>query len=384
MIRGADNGKSNTQPFDDILSHPGLPNALLMHAYPYDNKICAIIDRLYEINPMIFNEFVLKAPQTSKQLIQLLTEKNNDSAVGILKYIVETSPNTVKKIEPFIKPVLKRLPINLSIALINDSLDLKSVISEDEIGTWLNGHDVFTIGDIIKIIQFYPTIWEKDIIFRLLAKSKPSAENTYNDWIHHQQPQDFELSPENINYVSENIKRIPQLLIESESYALYAYIQFYLLSFANPKNIPADIVLKAINFAFDKDEFIAAAGIQMIIIWLFKYQYFGNPSIVYRAAGAIFDEDNSEQIGNLYKALLKTVGSRHNSAVSIIETESSLKYEPEYAESIINSAWSFPHFIPYLETIGSLVLIDMSDSISILGYIVDFIGSNQLEEGIEA
>jgi hypothetical protein len=158
----------------------------------------------------------------------------------------------------------------------------------------------------------------------------------------------------------------------------YAFVRLFGLSFANPTlEMNAAIVSFLIQLLFDQHEFIAAAAVQVIMVWVLTYEMTVPSSVIYRTTAAIVDQRRSPVLRDLYRALFRLLGSQSEAVASIMSSEPAMGYDEAMEAGICEANWSFPHFADVLRRLLAVRIVGYSDSMIVLGSIINSLGMNE-------
>jgi hypothetical protein len=139
----------------------------------------------------------------------------------------------------------------------------------------------------------------------------------------------------------------------------------------------AEVVLFVIQLLFDQHEFISAAAIQVIMIWVLTYKMAVPSSVIYRTTAAIVDRHRSPVLRDLYRALFRLLGSQSEAVASILSSDPALRYDEAMEAGIREVNWSFPHFADVLRKLSAVRIVDESDSMMVLGSLLNSLGMNE-------
>lgn len=380
-----------------LIEHVNLVQSLMEHIYPLNEKVIYIIDKLYLKYPNIFIEYIIEHLNSAEQMIKLIGATKNQQASTIFQKLSVSRKDVFEKLKPLIAKNIRAFPASTFVDYMIASPDLRGLIPDDEIEEWLIQNDHFTIFDVEALLEFYPLLWETETFLIILSMTDPDPGTKHINWIHDKPPQknDIKLSSENAVTaaaslidpqtgfnVTEDIRRKelqpneepPTPILFYDQCESYAFVRLYCLSFADPSDLDQSTISIICGLCKDKHEFIAAAAMQTLIFWILNYKLSVETYLVYRTAGAIFEEERPESLKLLYKAFLRVLGTIFDNAVSILVAEPSLTYKEPMGEEIQKSKWCYPHFIKMLDIIPRLKLVDYSDSFKALGYIIQYLG----------
>lgn len=382
-----------------LIEHVNLVQSLMEHIYPLNEKIIYIIDKLYMKYPNILIDYFIEHLNSAEQMIKLIGATKNQQASMIFQKLSVSRRDVFEKLKPLISKNIRAFPATTFVDYMIASPDLQGLIPNEEIESWLIQNDRFTIFDVESLLQFYPFLWETETFLIILSKTEPSPGTKHVNWIHEKQAQqnDLQLSESNavttanslvdpktgftvtevirFNKFHPNNQPITPILFYDQCES-YAFVRLYCLSFTDPSYLDNSTITIICDLCNDKHEYIAAAAIQTLIFWIINYKLTVDTYLVYRTAGAIFEERPPHLI-LLYKTFLRVLGTIFDNAVSILVAEPLLTYKESMNAKISQSKWCYPHFNKMLNIIPKLKLVDYSDSFKALGYILQYIGTNE-------
>lgn len=392
-VKQADESDPERDPFPFIAKHATLPIALLNNLYPYNAKVMYLIEVLYMRDPRQFIDFISKTPDCVLPMIRSITENGDPKMADLFFRLAVANVTLLDKISGWISAKLRMFPVSTAIDFMVASPRFRDVISDSEIEQWMLSHSEYSISDVLNIVDYYRFLWQRNSILTMLSRTKPIEKRKMVNWIHEKPAQSVKMDQSaaefalnsllNPKYDFHSEEKIVKGVHEFEdSSEGYAFVRIYALSFADPNTLPPEQVLDMLNMILDTHEYIAGAVAQLIIIWVMAYDYKPPLAIVYQTAGAAFDEQRSEALRYLYKALLRILGKEYELAVSITSSEPSLDYEHSYESVILAAPWSFPHFPEYLSRILHVKMTDFSDSMRVLGWVVDYLSMQPTDPAV--
>ncbi|OHT07867.1 hypothetical protein TRFO_23720 [Tritrichomonas foetus] len=412
MIYETELNNPDSPIYDVLKEHVNLPNALMMHVYPIDERVIFIIDKLFIKYPNIFLDYILEHPYCAEKMIQLVAATKNLQAASLFQRISVSRPEVLEKLKPMISKRIKEFPVSITVDFMIASVDLQNIIPKEEIESWLLTHDKFTISDVQSLLKFYPGLWNTETCLVILSRTDPCSSTKHIQWMHDMPQQEIKLKPSSSRNIASSLSDPQSFTIKVEknqnhnlsqnqvseekgdkmdveilkveesgneetiydACESYAYVRLFALSFANPFDLDVNVIDEILDLCTNRHDYISAAAIQTVIIWILNYQLKIKSSLVYKSAGAIFEEERPFELQCLYRAFLRVLGTQIDNAVSIITAEPSLSYKENFSQRILDAKWTFPHFSVYLEKIPALKLVDFSESMAVLGYIVQFLG----------
>ena len=393
MVALGDPADKKTDPLPQLSAHPNVPPALFQHLYPLDREVVKLVDTMFVKCPNIFTEFALKSWPSLIPLMKAIIETGNEDASSLLLRVVGSKKEILVALTPELKKHLREFPAFLAINLMIASEELKTVIKEDEVEEWLSHATRFTISDVQMIVLFYTFMWQRKMMIDMMLKVEPFEDVRNVRWMQKQKPMEFELDDAFLEQagnqlahppfsVSSVTKNYGQKTVVSNAGAGYAFLRLYIMSMGDPRKLKPEAVDTAAALLFDANEFVSAAAAQTVLIWMIKYEWKATLKTVYKSAAAVFDGLKSREYSCLFKALLRVLSEQYNLTVSILASEKELAYEKSQNRVICRGQWCFPHLASVLSDLESLELSNFSESLKVLGYVVDYLGIETPEDDV--
>ena len=389
MVDTVDPDNNETNPVPILCSNPNFPNALFLSTYPLNKSINHIIDYFFIHSPDVFVDFALSSPTSLKPMIKAILETQDDEAGNLFHRIVVAKDELLQLMITYIDPVFKQFPVTTVIDFMIRSPDhLRKLIPDSEIEDWLLQHNKFSLFDIQQVMTFFKFIWDKPIAAQFLIRTEPNQKTEQLAWLRRMPPQTVTLSHEDAVQAAEAFLNPPSNLqsitesygkneIVSNSYVTFIFVRLFVISLAQPSDVPEKAISLILKLLFDPDEWISAGASQLIFIWISKYNFQVPPGVVYRVASAAFDTTKSEKSVCLYRALLKALNSQYSTVVSILSAEPELTFLSSHSKVILTAPWRFPHFTQHLKMLDSIELINFSEAVKTIGCMVNFLGLNE-------
>ena len=277
MISNANRTIVAQDPFPILKLHPLLLDALFTRTYPLDPNLNSIIQSLYVREPEIFTQFIKQSPTSLRTLIDSTAETKNPEAGSLLFQLCRLSLETYL---PYIIPRIKELPVSTVVAFMSSSPQIISQFTDKEIPSWLSKFNRFKLLDLRQLFIYYPKFWLSLSSLSLLLRADcHSIPLRQLEFFHKMQPQQLQLplettkqasneifsSPEPISVFSSSFSEIGHINSDAQT---YGFIRLYVLSFSNSNDLIEGCSQFIENLMFDKSEWIAAASIQCIILWI--------------------------------------------------------------------------------------------------------------------
>lgn len=397
MAKKSDDSIPNSNPVDVLCLNPDFPKAMFLLAHPYNKRIIYLIRFFFIGSPNTFIQFAINSTNSLKPMIDTIIEQQDSDAGQLLVQIVTAKKELCNAMFIYIKPIFKQLPVSTVFDFMNYSKNqpvnqFRELIPDNAILKWLNENTEFSLFDIESMMEFYPFIWENPISAHYMNLTVPNQTKDQLSWFRKMKPQTFNLPIEETLQAAERFTVKPEILmsvvenygrhekVTPNSYQTFIFIRLYLLSLALPSDVPENAIPQIYRFLFDPDEWISAAAAQLLFIWIAKFSYKVPPGIVYRVASSLYMPSKSGTYYSLLKSLLKILSNQYNKIVSLLSTEPKLKYSKEVDDNKLKYApWRFPNFLPLLNSIDNIQYEDFQTSLTALGYLVDFLGLNEVE-----
>jgi hypothetical protein len=96
--------------------------------------------------------------------------------------------------------------------------------------------------------------------------------------------------------------------------------------------------------------------------------------VIYATAAEIVEDRRSGSLRHLYRALLRALGRQSETMASVQASGPSLAYDPDSHREICAAPWAFPHIGNALGQLPEVRLIDYSDSMKVLGRVLECLG----------
>ena len=245
-----------------------------------------------------------------------------------------------------------------------------------------------------QLFLYFPQLWLSPSSLPLLLQADcHNVPLRQLEFFHKMQPQQLQLPSETTKNASNEIFSSPQpISVFSPSFSevgrvnsdsqTYGFIRLFVLSFGDSNNLIEGCSHFIENLMFDKSEWIAAAAIQCIILWMINNKYKCRHDALYKAAAGVLTDKLSPAIRIFYRILLKTLGTDYSVTGSIINDEPELDYQPSMGKEIRQAPWIFPHFLGALDNVEKIEPIRFSDSLRMIGIISDILGLNEINTDI--
>lgn len=394
MTNEYDSAIPGSNPVDILCAHPNFPGALFLLTYPLNRSINKILLFFFIKSPEVFFEYAISSPASLKPMIKATIETKDNEVGDLFHKIVVSNPDLLNTMVSYIKPVFKQFPLTTAIDfMIRTPSIFRPLIPDSEIEPWVLQNTTISLFDLQQIVTYFKFMWEKPIAAQLLIRTEANQKIQQLNWLKKMSPQTFTLSPEDAKQAADSLLNSPTpLQTITENYGkhetvvrnlfeTFIFIRLFVLSLAKPSDVPEDAIKLILTFLFDAEEWISAAAIQLIIIWIVKYDFQIPSGYVYRVAASIFNSPKSKMFVSLSKALLMCFSFQYKYIVSILATEPDLFFSKQQDNLLLESAnWRFPHLKQNLTYLDNLDLINFNDSLKTLGYVLEYLGIDSTQQ----
>lgn len=369
ILRSVETSPNKNTIYIQLLNQPRFVPSMFLQSNGIDLRVYDIMDLLFKFQPEKFYEFVDKSPMSLSPLIKGIAQTKNEKATQLFIALTRGRVDQLKQLQSLIQQNLTQFPATMTTFLVKSLQDLKNT-SSDVVFTALSNVDdkyIISIDDIHSIFDTWPVIWgtERGITALLLPNTSFNKGLSEVDWTHNLAPKQFLLTQQTVAKCQEKIN--------SETNPSLQFLYCLAISFAKASQASSS-VQTIIKLSFDKTEFVAAAALQVLLIWTLRDKLPVQSRLVYLTAAAIVDQELSPAVRALYRAFLCVLSTQHQFAIGIAGNDEQLQYDPEENESIVSAPWSFPGFGKYIQSIKPVTYVDYSESVAALGCIVDMLG----------
>ena len=378
IIDRIDNTNNGGETLRALLAEPELIPALFLHTRNIDARVIHIIDFMFVRDPMKFIRFIQTSEESLIPLIQAVALSQDETAGHLLHKLVLSNPAILHLLLPEIKPQLRKYPATIAIDFMVSSADLLNVIPADEIESWLMQHNKFTMFDVEQLCTtLYPGLWERPIAAYLMNRSTPPDQLEHLTWMHDMAPQSFVVSEQEASVAARAIVTPLAGDVSKVSHDAFVFVRLFVLSLAQMKDVGSDAVSEILELMTDANEWVAAAALQLVFVWMVESQFVIPGDFVFVLSAAAVHKGRSPALIALYKAILYALASHYNVAAAILMSEPKMKFDMECIPMIMREKWIFAHFPQHLEKIPELTLINYRDSCRVLGYVMNFLGATE-------
>lgn len=355
--------------YSQLLSQPRFIPVMFVQSNGIDTRVYDILDALFKFQPEKFYDFVDKSPMSLTPLVKGIAVTRNEKATQLFIALTKRRMDQLKHLQGLIQQNLNQFPATLTTYLVRNLQDLRATSADVVFAALANvdGEYSISIDDIRAIFETWPMIWgtERGITALLLPNTSFNKGLAEVDWIHVLQPKQFLITQQTVSKCQEMINnaKTPEL----------QFCYCVAISYAKASQVTSS-VNTIIRLSFDRNEFVAAAALQVLLIWALRDKLVVPQRLVYLTAAQIVDQELSVAVRCLYKAFLCVLCGQHQCAMSLAGNDPMMQYKAQENGNIISAPWSFPGMEKYLDTIKELTYIDYSDSIAALGCVVDMLG----------
>lgn len=399
MLEKVDNSNPDTDPYPVLFSDPEFLTGLFMHTGlnendKFDHRVIDIIyNHLFLKGPEKMIDFLLNSKASVDPLMKGLTRKGikDDKAAYLFNQIFVCHPSVTNLLIDDVIPLIRQFPPGLVIDLMIRCPQIKSTMTQDEFKQWLLEQEYFTLSDVHQVFILYDSLWDDPLSSVLILRTNPPEKLYFIQWIHDMPCLKFEISEE---LTKETVKQIlePQYTFQTiidestkskvETRDLYLYSRLFVLSLSNPSHIDQSDLPKLYDLLFESDEYLSAAAIQVVTLWIAKYNFIVDYRIVYRIA-EIVETSKQTPLRTIYQILLHFIGSQNKVPEMILRTDSSMRYDSKFAKKARIQPWEFPNYTFVFDKVPSYDKYDQKKMLMLLGDISKYLGLVEEEEEAE-
>jgi hypothetical protein len=376
-MESIDPGRPETNPVKVLVGDVNFLRALLQNTRQIEPRVIHLIARLSDIAPLEVKAAIGTNHELLFPLVDAVALSKNERAAEVLKFWALFSADLTQSLLPVIKKHLKKFPVSVALDFMIASDELSNVIPKEELESWLLTSTKFSILDLEQVFapHLAGELWERPVSVTLLNRSYPPETPNHVRWIHNMSPQRFEAS-------SSERDKAADTVIEpfaegptppKDSVAAYLFVRLYILSLSSPIGLDHRAVDRIVRFTTDESDWIAGGALQVLYIWIAKFQLEVRRELVYFCAAAAVDETRSESVRALHRAMLHAIGKQHAVAASILMSDPAMRFESQAMDRVMGSQWAFPQLAEHLGRIGDLHLVDHSEACKVLGYVMTFL-----------
>ena len=369
--------KDDLQEMTNLLQHPKLLSILFAHTNDGNIDLLNLLTILFILDPDLFQNFIIKSPETVLPLIECIIKTQKEEAGAFLTRLIGTSEPVLRSLLPEIKPRLKEFPVSVSINFIIASAELKMPLEEFE--KWLcTEHSSFTASDIEMCVRFYPDIWQSQTMITLMRLSTPSPNCSYLNFCSYLKPQNFTISEQDVKDTCTSLLDNKNLEPGSDMEASFYFFRLYVLSFADPSLLNDNAKEMIYRFIQSPNEFLAASAIQCVTYWAVnQYKNQIPTNVTYLIAASSYLVDRTDDFKILVRAAVKAFAwlctltdepFSPSPAVIISKHDENLKFTEDDIKRFNKTTpkWLWPHTKKVLPLILESQPVDKTNIIDLL------------------
>ncbi|KAK8893639.1 hypothetical protein M9Y10_022064 [Tritrichomonas musculus] len=397
MLEKVDASNPETDPYPTIFSDPEFLTGLFMHTGlneddKFDHRVIDIIYHLFLKGPEKMISFLATSKASVDPLMKGLTRKGirDDKAANLFNQIFVCHPSISNLLIEDVIPLIRKFPPGLVIDLMIRSPQIKSTMTEEEFKQWLLDQETFTLSDVHQVFILYSSLWQDSLTSILILRSRPSEKLYFIKWIHDMPSLEIEISEE---LTKEAVMQIVnpkyefQIIIDETSNPkeidtrnLYLFPRLFVLSLSNPAHVEQSDFPKLYELLFEKNDYVAAAAIQVVTLWIVKYNFIVDYRITYRVA-EIVELIKPSPLRTLYQILIHFIGTQNKVPEMILRTDPAMRYNPQNAKKAKVQSWEFPNFSFIFDNVPSYDKYDQNKMLMLLGDISQYLGLIEEEDG---
>ncbi|OHT09167.1 hypothetical protein TRFO_22093 [Tritrichomonas foetus] len=395
--------KSNGNPDEDPFKTLFLSKEFLIGIFlrtgldesgQFNHKVITLIyQHLIAKGPQFFVDFLSESKESVYALMNALADKGkyDYEAELLFNQLFVCNPKVKQSLIPEIIPLIRKFSPHLVVDLMIASNEIKNTMTMDEFEEWLLEQENYTLSDVNQVFTFYKELWPRILSMKMILRTDPPKKQAFIKWIHGMPAQDIEL-PEELTRITLDQMMNPKYEFETvedehlknqkfNTRDFYLFSRLFVLTHAHPDHVINDkeSTKFLFNLIHEQSEYVAAAALQVLIIWIAKYDFAANASIVYQIAEEI-ESNRSEAIKCLYQLCLHYLATKHKVAEMMLRAEKVLRFIPRKKALLTRSSWEFMNFEPFIDQAPMFELYDEKVMLQILDCITEYLGIQEEEE----
>ncbi|KAH0795569.1 hypothetical protein GPJ56_000448 [Histomonas meleagridis] len=389
MLSKANPNIPETDPYNTLYSDPDFLAALFLHTGldehgKFNKKVIEIFAKYLIVkDPTKIVSFLIDSKESVFDLMNGLTHTNDVDASILFNQLVVCHPNVKSSFVPTLKPILKRFPPHLVVDLMIASQELKDTMTQEEFEQWLDEQNTFTLSDVHQVIRFYSDIWNKDLLLRMILRTAPPQKYSFVDWFHTMPSHSLQLSPElttvcvqsilDPKYEFEEIDDISALNYgRFNTIEPYLYSRLFVLTHADPKEMPNELIEKLYELLNDESDFVLAGVLQVISQWAYEKEFELDKKFVYRIARQMNIRDD-ESLKHLCRMTLHAISNKNKVARAVLLAEESLRMRNEWMRRALRPSWIFPNMKDVAKNLPLMNGCTQESALTLLGFVDEYL-----------
>lgn len=346
---------------------------LFKHTKTFNSKVIRLLNDFLAGAPITIVNFLTVNKKVLNPMIQMVVSTKEVTSARLLQQLVVSQPAITKAYQSTIKSVLKKFPVGTAIDFMLGIPELQSVIPDNEFKKWLLSHETFTISDIEIVSIFHKEIWEQETSAQVLIATQPSQKISEVDWIHQRPPQQFQISKVRMDDCVHSFLAAERYNGDC-SVDAYLYIRLFVFSLGNPTDITdGKVFIQIFDLMSHPCDYVSAAAVQTVIIWILTKNYQTDPSLVFRLSAIAVEDGRPEKLKYLFNAFLHVLATQHEVAPAILNAEPSMQFKEEYINRLKSCPWVFPHFSVLIDFILKIPIMDYTETIKLFGFMSEYV-----------
>ncbi|EAX89774.1 hypothetical protein TVAG_438850 [Trichomonas vaginalis G3] len=337
--------------------------------YP-KTKAVDILLMLFLHDPQRFCDFIANPPHSIVILREATSIQKSRRAGELLLRIFCLNTTLMQNLIPEIRPSLRELTAHCAIGMMLSSAEMQQNIPEEEFADWFLSKSPVTHYDVKSATLLYPAFWLNPVVLRFLCHAEAPEKLEYVEWLSAQPKQPFlDVDKTVVSTVCNQLTKPPTFTNEDGvdlSKEGFIFFRYFILSHTSPDKVIPEVINMIMNDAKSKNEFLAAAALQVLTIWAIKYNFEPKPFVVMNVATTSLDEE----IPNNFRRIcaISTIAFSQTSKIArSLVMSGEIKAEPTDMRTIARTKWRFPNFHEILEKVMRIKVVQLDNLVAALG-----------------
>lgn len=337
--------------------------------YP-KTKALDILLMLFLHDPNRFAEYISNPPHSIVILREATSIQKSRRAGELLLRIFCLNNTLMQNLIPEIRPSLRELTAHCAIGMMLSSAEMQQNIPEEEFADWFLGKNPVTHYDVKSSTLLYPAFWNKPVVLRFFAHSEAPEKLEHVEWLAAQPKQNFlDVEKTVVTNVCQQLIRPPPFTNEEGSELSkegFVFLRYYILSHASPENVLPEVLSMINNDARSRNEYLAAAALQLLTIWAIRYNYAPKPFVVMTVATNSMDEELQYPFRRLCAVALISL-SKVSKIANALAMSGEIHTEPTDIRTIGRTKWRFPNLHEVLDKVMRMKILQLDTVVAALG-----------------
>lgn len=349
MTAGIDPSNPNTNPYKLLQADMYILPTLFQYLSKDTPDLMKLLKLLFLELTNKFIDYIDKHPDAVVQLVKLVTESQDKLFCEFLLMCVNSKEELKEKYQTII---FNELPLWNPTCVINVLVGYPQMFSnilQEEIERWLTKKYQFLIDDVEQLVKIHQYLWENIFILQILVRTTPEVKVASISFIRKQTIHSFEVPDDVLTECCDSILKPLQDYIvtnEGDSRVSYLFIRFYVLSLADYRKVPEEIIDIIHSALVDPSDFLVAAAAQLIACWVIKFNYEFSRKLFYLLSAAAVNRENENPCRLLLQGIISMFSVNNELYTRILITEERLQTNWNKPLKVTRESFMFPHFIP--------------------------------------